>query len=138
MTTAPTRIDGDVFAAAKAAAAVSSRSAAQQINHWARIGRALESSGTVSPRDIARVLAGGASYDALNRGEQAVVRAEWDERATAVREQLDFAVEFATAGESWVEADADGRLVDRPVPTTTAKTPTRGAATSPRPRRQAS
>ncbi|MGI8947595.1 MAG: TA system antitoxin ParD family protein [Ornithinimicrobium sp.] len=40
-----------------------SRSAAQQINHWARIGRELEASGKVSQRDIEAVLAGDGSYD---------------------------------------------------------------------------
>lgn len=112
MGTAPTRIDEDVFAAAKAAGATNSRSASQQVNHWARIGRALESSASVRSRDIARALAGSGSYDDLNRLEQAVVRAEWDERATALREGLDFETEFLAAGQAWVEADADGRLLE--------------------------
>lgn len=118
MGTAPTRIDEDVFAAAKAAGATNSRSASQQVNHWARIGRALESSASVRTRDLARVLAGSGSYDDLNRLEQAVVRAEWDERVATVREGLDLEAEFRTAGQGWVEADDDGRLVERaPHPT---------------------
>jgi hypothetical protein len=40
----PTRIDEDLFAAAREAAARNSRSAAKQINHWARLGRELEAS----------------------------------------------------------------------------------------------
>lgn len=35
----PTRVDGDLFDAAKSVGAIASRSAAQQISHWARIGR---------------------------------------------------------------------------------------------------
>lgn len=110
---APTRIDEDVTSAAKVAAELFSRSTAQQVNHWARIGRELESSASISQRDIAEVLAGRASYDELSAREQAVVRAEWSERMTALRENLDLAAEFTAAGESWTEADADGGPVKR-------------------------
>ncbi|MBK5306865.1 MAG: hypothetical protein JJD92_09285 [Frankiaceae bacterium] len=111
--TAPTRIDEDVATAAKAAGQLLSRSAAQQINHWARIGRELEASKNVSQRDIGQVLAGRASYDALNVREQAIVRAEWNERMTALRETLDLAAEFSAAGQGWVEGDGEGNVVDR-------------------------
>ena len=110
---APTRIDEDVTDAAKVAAELFSRSTAQQVNHWARIGRELESSASISQRDIAEVLAGQASYDELSAREQAVVRAEWGERMTALREGLDLAAEFTASGESWTEADADGTPVKR-------------------------
>src|SRR4051812_10400856 len=109
----PTRIDDDLFEAAKATAATQSRSAAQQVNHWARIGRQLEASGSLSSRDIARVLAGTHSYDALDPLSQAVVRAEWDERMAAVRGTLDFTDKLAAAGLPWPEADATGKTVHR-------------------------
>jgi hypothetical protein len=111
--TAPTRIDEDVANAAKAAGELLSRSAAQQVNHWARIGRELEASKSVSQREVAQVLGGRSSYDALNLREQAVVRAEWNERMTALREGLDLAAEFSAAGQDWVEADKDGKVVKR-------------------------
>ena len=111
--TAPTRIDEDVANAAKAAGELLSRSAAQQVNHWARIGRELEASKSVSQREVAQVLGGRSSYDALNVREQAVVRAEWNERMTALREGLDLAAEFSAAGQDWVEADKDGKVVER-------------------------
>ena len=110
---APTRIDEDLFAAAKSAGELLSRSAAQQINHWARIGRELEASQAVSARDIGDVLAGRASYDDLSAREQAVVRAEWDERMTALRTGLNFDDEFSAAGDTWSKGDADGRAVER-------------------------
>lgn len=112
-TSAPTRIDEDLFAAAKSAGELLSRSAAQQINHWARIGRELEASQAVSARDIGDVLAGRAAYDDLSAREQAVVRAEWDERMTELRTGLNFEDEFSAAGDTWSEADADGRAVER-------------------------
>lgn len=123
--TAPTRIDEDVARAAKLAAATLSRSAAQQVNHWARIGRELESSSSVSQRDIAEVLEGSASYDALNVREQAVVRAGWAERMTALREGLDLAAELTAAGRSWVEADSAGEVVERSLPPSSSRRPSR-------------
>lgn len=113
MATAPTRIDEDVFAAAKVAAVANSRSATQQVNHWARIGRALEASGTIRAREIADVLAGKTSYDDLNQHEQAVVRADWDEQMDAARHGLDLAAELAAEGATWVEASAKGTPVKR-------------------------
>ena len=109
----PTRVDGQLFDAAKSVGAVNSRSAAQQINHWARIGREFEASGRVSQRDIERVLAGDGSYDTLGEREQAIVRASWDERVAARIAALDFETEFADAGETWSEADDAGRLIAR-------------------------
>jgi len=111
--TIPTRVDGDLFAAAKSVGASASRSAAQQLNHWARIGRALEASPDVSARDIQRVLAGARSYDELGEREQAMVRAIWDERLAESRSRLDLAAEFTQTGRSWTEADDRGDAVVR-------------------------
>jgi hypothetical protein len=109
--TMPTRIDGDLFDAAKSLGAIASRSAAQQISHWARIGRELEASPATSLRDIQRVLAGQAAYDDLGERDQAVVRANWDEQVAERLAQLDLAAEFAKAGRSWTEADEQGHAV---------------------------
>lgn len=109
----PTRVDQDLFAAAKSAARANSRSAAQQINHWARIGRELEASAGVSQRDIERVLAGNGSYDELSERAQAVVRAAWDERVSERRASLNFEEEFTAAGETWSEADETGEVIVR-------------------------
>ena len=116
-TTSPARIDDDVYAAAKLVGALMSRSASQQVAHWARIGRELEAAESVSHTRIAEVLAGAQSYDGLNDEEQAAVRAEWSERLTARRERLDLAAEFGAAGRTWVELDDDGNVVTRNVPT---------------------
>lgn len=109
------RVDGDLFDAAKSIGAVTSRSAAQQISHWARIGRELEASPGTSPRDIQRVLAGeaGYEYDDLGERDQAVVRASWDEQTAERLAGLNLAAEFTQAGRSWSEADEQGHLVKR-------------------------
>lgn len=113
MASTPTRIDDELFEHAKLVGSLLSRSAAQQIAHWAKIGRELESAEGVSTRAIANVLAGRSSYDALTDEEQAIVRAEWAERIEERREALDIAGELAAQGRSWVELDDDGEVVER-------------------------
>lgn len=110
MTTMPTRIDGGLFAAAKASGALHSRSAAQQIDHWARIGRALESSAGIRHRDIEAVLAGDADYDALREREQAIVRAAWDESLADRIETFDLRAVIVPDGVGWAENAADGTV----------------------------
>jgi hypothetical protein len=112
-TTSPTRIDDDLYASAKLAGDVQSRSASQQIAHWARIGREIEASGSISHRHIAEVLANRRSYDGLDTEEQAVVRAVWAERMAAYRSELDLAQRFSVEGRTWVELDDDGHVVER-------------------------
>lgn len=109
----PTRIDGELFEAAKSIGAVSSRSAAQQIAYWARIGREIEASPNTNQRDIQRVLAGQSEYDSLGERGQAIVRASWDERIAELRSGLNLADEFIQAGRSWTEADENGHAVIR-------------------------
>lgn len=113
MTSMPTRIEADLFDAAQSVGAVMSRSATQQVNHWVRLGRELESAHGVSLRDIAAVLAGRGSYDLLNALEQAAVRVEWAERMDMAVADLNLEAEFEESGESWVEADSAGRTIVR-------------------------
>ena len=115
-TTSPARIDDDLYASAKLAGEVQSRSASQQVAHWARIGRQIEASASISHRDIAAVLAGSRSYDDLGVEEQAVVRAEWAVRMESRRAALDLAEQFAGDGRTWVELDDDGNVVERHEP----------------------
>ena len=113
-TTSPARIDDDLYASAKLAGEAQSRSASQQVAHWARIGREIEASTSISIRAVAEVLAGRRPYDGLDAEEQAVVRAEWAERMRAYREGLDLPRQFEGEGRStWVELDDDGNVVER-------------------------
>lgn len=112
-TTSPTRIDDDLYASAKIVGPLMSRSAAQQIAHWARIGREIEAADSVSQRAVAEVLAARRDYDRLNAYEQAVVRSEWAERMETRRAELDLAREFSDRGRSYVELDDDDEVVRR-------------------------
>lgn len=112
MASMPTRVDRELFETAKAAGRLQSRSAAQQIDHWARIGRELEFSPSVTLDAVARVLRGDASYDDLGDDEaQAMVRAGWREGLEERVASLDLASQLEEAGVPWAEADDDGRLV---------------------------
>lgn len=116
MKTMPTRVDGELFAASKVAGDIQSRSAAQQLDHWARIGRELEESPTVTLDAINRVLTGQAPYDGLPDEAQAVVRVSWNEQISARIAGLDFEGRLREAGRPWAEADAEGNaVVRRPV-----------------------
>lgn len=110
----PLRVGDDLLASAKLAADATGRSAAQQIGYWAKLGRELERSGSVSVREIAEVVAGARSYDDLDPKAQAVVRAEWDARIEARRAALNLAERFAAEGRSWVEAGSDGATIRHP------------------------
>lgn len=107
------RVDVELFEAAKSVGSIVSRSAAQQISYWARIGRELESDPGTSQRDIQRVLTGAKSYDDLDERGQAIVRVSWDEQVAERLSSLDLAAEFTKAGRSWTEADAHGHPVVR-------------------------
>src|SRR4051812_4889321 len=96
--TMPLRVGDDLLASAKLAAEAAGRSAAQQIGYWAKLGRELERSGSVSVREIAEVLAGSRSYDDLDPKAQATVRAEWDARIDARRAALNLAARFPAEG----------------------------------------
>jgi hypothetical protein len=109
--TTPTRFDAALFESAQAAGARSHRSAAQQLAHWARLGRELEAAAGVSQRDIDRVLAGQLSYDELGDRDQALVRTAWREGIDSDLAALDLRSRFASEGRTrWSEADADGTV----------------------------
>lgn len=113
MPTIPARVDQELFEAARAVGKKQSRSGAQQVEHWARIGREFERSPNVSLRDVSLVLAGKQPYDSLRDPEQAIVRAAWDEEIAERLSKLNLAAEFAAEADTWVEGDGTGAAVER-------------------------
>lgn len=114
--TTPIRIDRELYAAAQSSGKLHSRSTAQQIVHWARIGRALEASPAVTVSAVESVLAGAISYDDVPAEEQVAVRAAWNEQIATTIDSLNFAEEFGrTPGESWTIADSRGQAHVRTV-----------------------
>ncbi len=110
-TSMPIRIDEELYDSAKVVGAQMSRSATQQVAHWARIGRELESSRSISTRDVAAVLSGEVSYDTVDAREQAVVRAAWNEGIAERVASLDLQAEFTEAGGAYATLDEDGNAV---------------------------
>lgn len=111
-TTSPIRIDDELYKSASIVGPVMSRSASQQVQRWARIGRELEEA-DMAASAVAEVLAGARSYDDLDARQQAIVRAEWEERVEARLGALNLAAEFEAVGESYVELEGDGNVVVR-------------------------
>ncbi|MCY3806134.1 MAG: hypothetical protein OXG91_06530 [bacterium] len=117
----PVRIDNDIYASAKAAAPSMDRSAAQQISHWARIGRELEKSRSITHNEIAAVLGGDSHYDDLDARSQAVVRAAWADQMQQRREALNIEAEFVAEGRPYAELDESEQIVVRAPNETTAE-----------------
>ena len=113
MATKPVRIDAEIHAAAERVAGTLSRSVAQQLTHWARIGQHVEAAPSVSHAKIVAVLDGKGSYDdLLNDFEQAAVRAEWAERVESRRRDLNLVEKFEESGQSWVGLDDEGAVTE--------------------------
>lgn len=108
----PTRIAPDVYAAAQQAAVRESRSAAEQVNHWARLGQALALQQSASRRRVEAVLAGTLPMSALRPDERDVVNAELDAAITAMAQGTPLGLASATAGMTTVALDDEGRLVE--------------------------
>ena len=109
--TIPTRVDRELLDSARVVGDTMSRSAPQQLAHWARIGREIELGSSVTLSKIADTLAGHTSYDDLNPDEQAVVRARWADRAAELLANLNLASEFAIEGRTYVDLDDSGRVI---------------------------
>ncbi len=107
----PVRLSSDLTESARSVAGAMSRSVTEQITHWARIGRELERSATVSVAAIADVLDGAGEYDALPAKEQAIVRAAWLGRMETLRGDLRLDRELARRASSRAELDDRGEVV---------------------------
>lgn len=62
---------------------------------------------------VAGALTGQVRYDDLADAEQALVRAAWEGAIADAIHGLDYEPGLVAAGESWAEADAQGRVVLR-------------------------
>lgn len=111
---APIRVDKELADSAREVAPTMSRSVAQQISHWARLGRELERSPELNIAAIQAVLSGQGDFDALPPKEQAVVRAQWQSRMNAILGSLRLDKAFRAESHQYAEVDDSGRVVTRP------------------------
>lgn len=107
-----TRFAADLVDSAAAEGARQSRSAKQQLDHWARVGRAVSAQQTAARRRIEAALAGQLGTDALTDEEGVVFNAEI---AAAIEESLvhtNYGDILAERGVTTVALDDDGRIVE--------------------------
>ena len=114
-----TRVAADLIESAAAEGARQSRSAKQQLDHWARVGRAVSSHQTASRRRIEAALAGRLNTSELSDDEGLVFNAEI---SAAVEESLtaaDYGEALSARGITTVSLNDDGEIVEhRPDGTT--------------------
>lgn len=125
----PTRIAPDVYAAAQEAAVRESRSAAEQVNHWARIGQSVALHRAASRRRVDAALTGALPMSALRPDEREIVNAELDAAITARAQATPLGAAATAEGVTTVALDDQGRLVEhRPDGTSSLLEPTPVAA----------
>jgi hypothetical protein len=107
-----TRFDAELFDAAAAEGARQSRSARQQLAHWARIGRAVSSVSSAQRARVEAALAGELSMRALTGEESTVLNAEISAGIEERLAEVDFGAELAAEGITTVALDAEGNLVE--------------------------
>ena len=116
----PTRIAPDVYAAAQHVAVRESRSTAEQVNHWARLGQSVALHQGSSRRRIEAVLTGTLSMSVLRPDEREIVNAELNAAVTATAQSTPLGRAVSADGVTTVALDDQGRLVEyRPDGTST-------------------
>lgn len=122
-----TRVAADLFDSAAAEGARQSRSAKQQLDHWARVGRAVSSRQTASRRRVEAALAGRLDIAHLNEEEGVVFNAEVN---AAIAESLardNWGEALAEQGITTVALNDDGEMVEyRPDGTSSVIAPNGG------------
>jgi hypothetical protein len=107
-----TRIAADLMDSAAAEGARQSRSAEQQLEHWARLGRAVSSQQTAARRRVEAALTGDLELHELSAEEGAMFNAEI---AAAVQERLagaNYGALLAERGVTTVALDENGEIIE--------------------------
>lgn len=120
----PTRVAADLFDSAAAEGRRQSRSAKQQLDHWARVGRAVSAQQTAPRRRVEAALAGTLALADLSPEEGVVFSAEITAAIEENLAQADYGATLASRGIATVAVDDDGRLIEyRPDGTSVALGP---------------
>ena len=106
-----TRVASDLFDSAAVEGARQSRSAKQQLDYWARVGREVTFHQSAARHRIEKVLAGDAPMSGLTDDERLVLNAEIDADIDLRMTTTDFGALLDARGVSTVSLDDEGRLV---------------------------
>jgi hypothetical protein len=111
--TKTTRLPVDLIEAAEAEGREEHRSAAKQLEHWARFGLFFARQSSVSSRRIQRAVAGEVPVRDLAADERVVANAAIDAAISVAANGMSFADRLAARGVTTVVMDDDGRMVRR-------------------------
>jgi hypothetical protein len=113
-------VAADLFASAMVEGRRESRSARQQLDYWARLGRAVSMHQTATRRRVVAALAGELPLGEMTPEERLVANAEIDATIEVLADRASFGTELAAEGVTTVALDETGALVEyRPDGTTT-------------------
>jgi len=108
----PTRIADDVYESARTTSERDGRSTAEQINHWARVGREVSIHETAARSRVEAALAGKLPVETLSPTEGAVFDAEIRVAIADRLKAIDFSAVLAARGVVTVALDEQGRMVE--------------------------
>ncbi len=108
----PTRFATDLLDSAAVEGRRESRSAKQQLDHWARVGRSVSMHQTAARRRVEAALGGELPFADLTESERIVANAELDASIQAQAESMSFGEHLAGEGVTIVALDDDGALVE--------------------------
>lgn len=112
MDTKTTRLPVDLIEAAEAEGREEHRSAAKQLEHWARFGMFFDRQAS-SHRRIRRVMAGEASLADLDESERVVANAAISAVISTKANEASFADRLAARGVTTVVMDDSGQMIRR-------------------------
>ncbi|TSE01142.1 hypothetical protein FOS14_05205 [Skermania sp. ID1734] len=107
-----TRVAADLLAAAAVEGPKESRSAKQQLDYWARVGRAVTSQHSVAHRRVEAALRGDLPMSELSDAEGVVFNAETNTRIGLRLSATHFGRRLAAEGVSTVALNDDGQLIE--------------------------
>jgi hypothetical protein len=108
----PTRIPSDLLDSAAAEGVKENRSAKQQLEHWARVGRAVSAGQTASRRRVEAALAGALPVERLSDEEGIVFDAETQARVEGRLRTTNLGAVLAARGVTTVALNEQGELTE--------------------------
>jgi hypothetical protein len=108
----PTRFASDLLESAAVEGKRESRSAKQQLDYWARVGRSVSMHQTAARRRVVAALAGDLPFADLTDAERLVANADLDASIQMQAQSMSFGERLAAEGVTTVALDDEGALVE--------------------------
>lgn len=108
----PTRVASDLFDSAVVEGARENRSARQQLEHWARVGRSVSALHTASRRRVVAALAGNLPVEQLSDEEGVVFASEVESQLEERLRTTNLGEVLAARGVTTVALNEEGELIE--------------------------